>query len=193
MYKFIIKRNDVYVISKEKKNEMKLSAHESGVCQVSLTAEYIKKSNLEIKNCERHLIKKELLLNPDGFEIIHALYFPKSEIVLNSEIQKQKVIWIDMPKKNEAVELLVCMGNTVFYGFNFNERKVLRTDVLENGKVFLILYRNCTISRKLRESIFVTKENALKFKKQNNIEDRMCSTCLFENDAGMLCELEVYV
>lgn len=192
LHKVIIQKDDVYVISRGKNNQMKLSVHASGACQVSLTSEYVGKSKIEIKNQERHLIKRNLLVNPEGYEIAHAIYFPYSELVLEDKILKQNVFWIDAPKINQCVEMLICKSDKLYSDFCFNEWKILHTDILSNRTVILFLYRFRMISKELRDAIEETKIDALKYKETNKIESRMCSTCLFEEHNNIIYEVEVY-
>lgn len=139
VFDVIEQKNDIYIISSGKQNQMKLSIHESGAAHSAFTSEYVAKSGIVEKNQDRFLFRMNLLELSDRFEIVDSFLFPYSEIVLTDEVKK-KVMWIDAPPKKKFLEIVFCKAGCL-KRIQKTDYWVLYTSCLENGTFFSIMYR----------------------------------------------------
>jgi hypothetical protein len=97
VWKFWVSKNDVYIQSRMMGSDMKVSLHESGLCQFSMTGDWIKKTGKY--NSERHIVRWQRE-EPEKVSVIHLfrIIIPESELrVVNVSEKLSKVTWINAP------------------------------------------------------------------------------------------------
>lgn len=186
-------KNDVYIISSSRENQMKLSIHESGAGQTSFTSEYMKKIKY-LKNKQRHFMKMETLKLEKRYEIICSYIFPENQIILRNKIEKQNVFWIDTPKKNEMVEISFCKATTFNFDFNIfqSEWNVAKTIVLEDKSIVLVFYRYVKMREIEYNAIEEAERKIISLKEAKGIEDIQCATVGYTDEHKRRYEMEVF-
>lgn len=106
VWKFSVHCNDIYIMSRMFGADSKVSLHESGQCQWSLTGSWVVKSP-ERKNTDRHIVKW-VAHRPNANEAQHIfrIHIPESELRNVGDIESLKgVNWISPPPAGAAVSL----------------------------------------------------------------------------------------
>ena len=100
-----IGKSDVYIQSRMMGSDMKISLHESGLCQCSMTNEWVEKYNKS--NAERHITRWQ---RQEPISTIASLIFqiiiPESELRQTNVREKlQKVKWVEAPQLGYATKI----------------------------------------------------------------------------------------
>ncbi len=99
-------KSDVYIQSRMMGSEMKISLHESGLCQCSFTDDWVQKYNKH--NAERH-IERWQRQEPTSTlaTLIFQIIIPESELrQVESNERLQKVTWIEKPPVGYATKVV---------------------------------------------------------------------------------------
>lgn len=116
IWRFWTTRNDIYVAARSIAGVIKTSLHESGVCQTSLTSEYIKKNE---QLMERRLRKPRHLKTWNAVEINKGLWQLLNVAIPNDNLKKLLVDQT-IAQKVEWVKPLTDHRNTQFTFFKSN-------------------------------------------------------------------------
>ena len=106
VWKFIARKNDVYIHTRMFGSEAKVSLHGTGDCQWSCTDDWVKKVPGR-KNADRHMVRWHLA-RPDGGVAQHVfrIRIPETELrKANAEEKLAKVHWLPAPSKGQTVSL----------------------------------------------------------------------------------------
>jgi hypothetical protein len=106
VWKFEVRKNDIYVITRMFGAESKVSLHSTGDCQWSATDTWVKKESTR-KNADRHMVKWHVE-RPTGSAALHIfrVRIPESELRLPTVDENlSKVRWLPAPAKGHTVSL----------------------------------------------------------------------------------------
>ena len=106
VWKFEVRKNDIYVFTRMFGAESKVSLHETGECQWSATDTWVKKDSTR-KNADRHMVKWHVE-RPTGLTAQHIfrVRIPESELrfaVIDENLSK--VRWLSAPAKGHTLSL----------------------------------------------------------------------------------------
>lgn len=194
LYTIIVQDQDVYVVSDTKNNEVKLSIHKSGVGQSSYTSEFFNVHRKKYIELNRHIMQMHLLPLSDFYEIVTSFVFPLQQIVSDKKIEKQNVIWVDLPNVDEYVEVVFCRAQRINFKLNLETSgwRAVKTIVLSNNTLFLALYRYMPMREIEYEVMSDATYQLNKYKTQSGIKDKVAATVFYECD-NMRYEMEVFV
>ncbi|MFX1487441.1 MAG: hypothetical protein ACFFBS_10190 [Promethearchaeota archaeon] len=102
IWKVWAQKDDVYIQSRMMGCDAKVSLHRTGMCQFSLTTEWVKKK--QARNTDRHMIRWQLD-KPVASSAIHIfrILIPESELRdISIDERVKKVTWIDSPAIGSA-------------------------------------------------------------------------------------------
>ncbi len=142
-------KNDIYIQSRMMGSDMKISLHESGLCQCSLTSEWVIKNNKA--NHERHITRwQRQEPNSTLTTLLFQIIIPESELRLTTVKEKlQKVNWIELPKPGYATKV-ECYLTPVIDSESFKNIKtpypILISFQLPSGNLFISLIHDEVIS-----------------------------------------------
>ena len=193
-----VRKNDIYLTSKAFGKDYKVSFHESGTCQCSLTNEYVTKTS--IPNSERHLDRWKLSLPEDKTpKHIFSILFPYSELIDFTGIDGVDLSNADKlqpPCDGYYLEILIyvlTLGDTeMIDAYIPLSYKFFKACKLPNDSMYTFLYRYEALASEQIMLLNDFKEYVKVKKKQANIEKTVVAFFGTEID-GVRKICEVYV
>ena len=151
VWKIYSNKNDIYFSSRMMGSDMKVSLHESGKNQWSLTSVWVlKNAHKDVRNQDRHIVK----WNRDEFkkgvaQHLFRIIVPESELrQISAEEDLSKVHWIDSPAVGTA-KILECYLTPPITG-SVNESQFpfpkLYSFQVPKGNWFVLLMRDEPVS-----------------------------------------------
>jgi hypothetical protein len=142
-------KSDVYIQSRMMGSDMKISLHESGICQCSLTNEWVRK--FDKRNAERHILRwqRSEPISTSAV-LIFQIIIPESELrQVDVKEKLQKVKWLETPQPNQATRV-VCylappMQDIQSQSVNFPYPHLFSFQ-LPNKYWFVMLFHNQTMT-----------------------------------------------
>lgn len=108
VWKIWVNKNDIYIQTRMMGSDSKVSLHESGQFQWSMTTEWMaKQTNRDLKNVDRHIVRWKRPEILDGAaKLVFEIIIPKSELrEENIKESYKKVYWYPAPAPGFAVQL----------------------------------------------------------------------------------------
>lgn len=107
VWKIWVQKNDIYIHSRMFGSDAKVSLHESGDCQWSMTTEWVKRQEKSVSNAARHIEKWKMpQIEANSAACIFKIVIPKSELrKINIHEKLENVHWLQIPKRDSAIEI----------------------------------------------------------------------------------------
>jgi hypothetical protein len=177
VWKIYSNKNDIYLSSRMMGSDMKVSLHDSGENQWSLTSDWVLRNvHKDIRNRERHIVK----WNRDEFEKgkaqhLFRIIIPESELrqILSRE-NLSKVHWIDSPPTGFAKIIECYLTPPVTATLNESQFPFpkLYSFQIPKRNCFVILMRDERVSAADNQELMNLKINTLALAEREGIELR---------------------
>lgn len=107
VWKVWVHKTNIYIQSRMMGSDLKVSLHEGGQGQFSMTSEWLLKQNGNIQNPNRHIEKWKMPIPRGNNAVcIFKIVIPESELrEINISERLQDVNWINAPSIDSAIEI----------------------------------------------------------------------------------------
>lgn len=168
--------SDVYLAYRLLGGILKVSIHESGKIQYSLTGEHAKK--IGIPNQERHIDKWDI----QGRSPIFKIIVPFTELKLASNSKTNKIRYLKKPTHGNAVEIFLYITDDTILPILPLEFSMFEEHILNNGKVLSLICRDNPITEKNKNLYTTHKEKLLEIVTNKSLKGRDLRGDLFLNN-----------
>ncbi|SBW04140.1 hypothetical protein KL86DPRO_20265 [uncultured delta proteobacterium] len=195
IWSVILNKNDMYLFSKGFGSDFKISFHESGQCQLSMTDAVVKREN--IANRHRHMDRWRLEID-QIFNPIHifSIIFPATELInFNKNPDDLSITWMDAPSNDEYLEVSVYILNLSYVTnmqFNIPHKCNLLKDFrMQNGISYVYFYQYVPMTEEKNIIVNQHKIKCKKIKLHNGIDKTVSYFFITSLPTGerKICEL----
>lgn len=193
IWKVWASKSDVYIQSRMMGSSSKVSLHESGECQYSMTSEWLHKNPDKAKKSSRHIVRRKIE-RPSTTKVLHIFQvtIPTTEIRhVNAKENLKKILWCNfkLPEGKVIFDFYLSLPLELEPDISsmVDRHRHLGSMHLADNRWLILFARSENITPEFRSSIEVVKEEICRESREMgiSINPESRATAHYQNEFGL--------